>query len=190
LAPARPSQPEKDVLHVFPGRHQPPHRDHLAILRLVLGRLPSFVLGLIVDVPGAPRRTAFEREARRQNLPARCPFSFLERAAMIEAALTAGERRRIRILALPRPEAAWPLVEAMLPGPRTWIVPDAGEAFDDAKARFFRSKGDRVLRLPFRPTTDGRVVRSLLHSPRELRRHVPPAVAERIALWRGTRRHT
>src|SRR5439155_24513037 len=115
------------------------------------------VIGLIVDVPGARARTRFEREAKAQNGSDRCPFSFVERAEMLEAALSPRERRRIRVVALPRPEAAWPLVTAMFPGPRTWIVPRGGEAFDQAKARFFAARGDDVLRIDFRPATDGRV---------------------------------
>jgi nicotinamide mononucleotide adenylyltransferase len=175
---------------VLPGRHQPPHNDHLALIRVALAAVPGpLLVGIVFQRPphGEPA-DAFEAEARAQHAPERCPFTVLQRIELLEAAfdeaLPGRARDRVRVIPLPRPEAEWPLVQALLPGARTWIVPDVGEAFDDAKASFFRARGDEVLRLALRPTTDGRVVRSLLGDPERLARHVPAAVARRIDLWR------
>lgn len=179
---------------VLPGRHQPPHNDHLALIRSALDAVPGrLLIGLVFQRPpqGEPA-DAFEAEARTQNSLERCPFTVVERLELMELALDEvlppALRARVRVLPLPRPEAEWPLVEALLPGPRTWIIPDLGEAFDEAKASFFRARGDAVLRVPFRPTTDGRTVRALLDDSTQLARHVPAAVAERIASWRRERR--
>lgn len=174
---------------ILPGRHQPPHNDHLALIRAALAQVPpdsSLAVGLVFARPAAGRPLdPFDAEAREHHDPARCPFSVLERMAMLEAALDAelryADRRRVRVIPLPRPEADWALVEAMLPGPRTWIVPEVGEDFDDAKAAFFRARGDRVVRVRVRTTTDGRTVRALLDDPERLARHVPAAVARCIA---------
>ena len=176
---------------ILAGRHQPPHNDHLAIVRSALQRVPgALVLGLIVQRPpaGAPE-TAFENEARLENDPARCPFTFLQRLVLVEAmllSLPVEQQDRVRIVPLPRPEAEWPLVEAMFPGDRAWVVPDVGDAFDDSKAHWLRARGERVERVRIaRKTTDGRTVRGLLDRPEALARHVPPLVAHLIRHWRS-----
>ena len=172
------------MLTILPGRHQPPHRDHLRILRAALARIEGpLLVGLIVDVPArGPAASAFEAEARQHNAPDRCPFSFAERADMLESALTPREWRRVRVFPLPRPEAAWERVREMLPGERTWIVPDVGESFDDAKAEFFRAKGDRVLRVRIVPRVSGWEVRMAIARGDRARvaRMVPGAIAERL----------
>src|SRR4051812_5643444 len=181
---------------VLPGRHQPPHNDHLALIRAALEVVPeSLLVGIVFQrAPLDEAADAFEAEARAQHAPERCPFTVIQRIELLEAALDetlpSPARGRVRVIPLPRPEAEWPLVEALLPGVRTWIVPDVGETFDDAKASFFRARGDGVLRIALRPTTDGRVVRSLLGDPERLARHVPAAVARRIELWRRDKEMT
>jgi hypothetical protein len=184
------------ALFILPGRHQPPHNDHLALIRAALEVVPGTLLvGLVFQrAPHSEPADAFEAEARAQNSPERCPFTVLERLELFEEsldeALPPAARARVRVIPLPRPEAEWPLVQALLPGPRTWIVPALGEPFDDAKASFFQARGDAVLRVALRPTTDGRLVRSLLDDPDRLAHHVPAAVARRIALWRREKEST
>lgn len=173
---------------ILPGRHQPPHNDHLRILERALDVAPRVVVGLIVhcareDEPA----TAFERLAHEENDPSRAPFTLLERIAMFEAALApwaADLRARVTVLGIPRPESDPTLVDGMFPGERVWLVPDLGDAFDDAKARWFSARAERVVRIPLEKTTDGRRVRAALDDPEALRRHVPAAVAA----WISSRR--
>lgn len=117
---------------VLPGRHQPPHNDHLALIRSALDVVPGrLLIGLVFQRPpqGEPA-DAFEAEARTQNSPERCRFTVVKRLELMELALDEmlppALRARVRVIPLPRPEAEWPLVEALLPGPRTWIIPDLG----------------------------------------------------------------
>lgn len=177
---------------VLPGRLQPPHNDHLELIcraiELATRTQPVAVALLVAAPEHGPPRDAFDEEARRHHEPARCPFSFWERKRMLEAALDPAHLARVDIVPLPRPEQAWEWVSAVFPGRRTWIVPDSGEAFDDEKARFFRSRGDAVHRVALPPTTDGRLVRALISArdPR-LAQHVPPAVRDLIETWRDDR---
>jgi hypothetical protein len=60
---------------------------------------------------------------------------------------------------MPRPDLSWELVDAWFPGKRTWIIPEAGEEFDDNKAAFFASQGDGVLRIPETTGASGRLLR-------------------------------
>jgi nicotinamide mononucleotide adenylyltransferase len=168
------------VVFILPGRHQPPHNDHVEIIRRALARIDGTLhLALIVSPParGVPQ-DELEREARRQNDPERTPFSFADRAEMLEASLDRESLARVRIMALPRPETAFELVAAIFPERRTWIVPETEEAFDEMKARFFRERGDQVLRIELAPTTSGRVVRALIRRGELtlLEKHVPSGV--------------
>lgn len=140
-------------------------------------------VGLIVSPPvrGAPD-TDFEREARVHQEAERAPFSFRLRRRLLDAALNelldSGARARVHLIALPRPEVCFELVEAIFPEPRQWIVPDVGEVFDDLKARFFAERGDEVLRLPLESTVSGWTVRALIQAEAwpELETHVPRSV--------------
>lgn len=150
-------------------------------------------LGLITHAPllvagpdhDVPEIELFDAEARRQNQPERTPFSFAQRAAMWRSVFVTemADLPAPRVMALPRPESAWPWIEAVFPGLRTWVVPDCGEPFDDMKARFFAAKGDRVIRPRLPATTDGRVVRAVLGDPARLAENVAPCVATWITTW-------
>lgn len=170
-------------VHILPGRHQPPHDDHFALIRHALSRIEGpLYLALIVDVPGALPETEFERAAHVMNGRDRAPYTFDLRRRMLEAGaaecLLPEETSRLVIVPLVRPELGWATVEAIFPGPRRWIVPDVGEAFDDAKAAFFAEHGDAVLRIRAAARVSGWTVRRLIaaRDPR-VAEHVPSAVA-------------
>ena len=176
------------MLYLLPGRHQPPHRDHLEIVRVALSSIEgTLYLGLIVSPPIEGEADDFEREARLHHLPERTPFTFDQRRRLMEAALEPEEILRVRIVPLPRPEVCWSLIEAIFPEARTWIVPDVGERFDDLKAAFFERRGDRVLRVRAPVRTDGRLVRSLIEKNEPIDEHVPEGVARLIAQWKEKR---
>lgn len=177
--------------YLLPGRLQPPHVDHLTTVKQALAITPDrLIMGLIVSpVNPAPPYGPFELEAGLQHLPERNPFTYLERVALLEAALdealAPADRARVHIMALPRPETAWSWVCAIFPGERTWFVPDLGETFDDLKARYFQAQGDSVVRLPQKATTDGRLVRDLLRQgDPAFAGHLPGPVAALIQRWR------
>jgi nicotinamide mononucleotide adenylyltransferase len=167
---------------ILPGRHQPPHNDHLALIRRTLERIDGelYLALLLADPAYAPEL----EDASEHHEKCRNPYSFDERRRMLRAALDEENiGARVHLLALPRPELAWALVTAIFPEERTWIVPDVGENFDDRKSEYFRARGDRVLRILAQVTTNGRQVRELAakRSP-ELARHVPRAVYELITI--------
>lgn len=184
-----------DTVYLLAGRHQPPHDDHVALIRAALSRVAPEILylGLIVSpaAEGVPT-DELEAEARRQNAEERSPFTFDRRRQMMEAALLEcllpEESARVRLVFMPRPEAHWSLIETAFPERRVWIVPDLGERFDDMKAAFFESRGDTVLRIPAKERTNGWVVRTLIERrDPALAEHVPAAVARLIERWKEQR---
>jgi nicotinamide mononucleotide adenylyltransferase len=176
-------------VYILPGRHQPPHNDHAAIIRRALELIDGdLFLALITRDPAASLFAVSEldREAQQQHAPERTPYSFRERHEFIRALLTPAENARVHVIPLPQPETSWGYITAVFPEPRTWIVPAIGERFDDLKAAFFRECGDEILRVTITATTDGRRVRALAErGDPELARHVPPAVYRAITKNKG-----
>ena len=180
---------------ILPGRHQPPHFDHLRLIACALEQIPDELnVGLIVSpaLEGEPD-TQFEREAREHHAPDRAPFGFALRRRMLELALSeslsAADFARVRILPLPRPEVSFELVQAIFPDPRVWIIPEVGEAFDEMKARFFLDRGDQVLRLRLRCEISGRTVRDLIEAEawKQLETYAPLSVIQLIREERARR---
>lgn len=165
---------------VFPGRLQPPHNDHLLFIERALERIEApLVIGLITSETAPLPAAGFAARADEHHRPERNPLDYLARRRLLEAAITERglDRYRLRIAPIPRPELDWETIVSRLPGPRCWVVPDAGDPFDDAKAAFFAERGEGVLRVPYQMTTDGWTVRRLWASgDRSLERHVPRAV--------------
>lgn len=185
-------------VHILPGRHQPPHLDHLRVIRRALELVEGeLYVGLIVSPPtrGAPD-TDFERAARPHHDPERSPYSFVFRHRLLSAALDdlldPVARARVHLVALPRPEAAFELVAAMFPERRRWVVPEVGEAFDEAKAAFFRERGDLVLRVPLSAQVCGWAVRRMVEAEawRALEDHAPPSVIRLLREERARRLST
>lgn len=182
----------RERVFILPGRHQPPHNDHLAIIRRALELIDvELHIALITRDPASPSpRSELERESLEHHTADRTPFTFTERRRFVRAMLTPLENARVQVIALPQPETAWSFVTAIFPEERTWIVPIVGagdgEKLDALKAAFFAERGDRVLRIPIVPTTDGRRVRELARRrDPELALHVPAPIASAIFAKKG-----
>ena len=52
---------------------------------------------------------------------------------------------------LPRPECGWQTITSWFPQDRIWVIPSAGEEFDEKKQDYFTKMGDKVIR--FEDTT-------------------------------------
>ena len=173
-------------MFIYPGRMQPPHRDHVAFLRDVAHAVhalgETLWVGLIVPRYDLECEHPLARRSAAHHLPERNPFTYEERAQMLAAALPELVGSVIRTVPLPPPERAWSAVEQLFTAPRIWIVPRANESFDEAKAAFFTEKGDAVIRPAQRVTTNGHVVRQLLaKDDPSWMDHVPSPVAEIVA---------
>jgi hypothetical protein len=66
----------------------------------------------------------------------------------------------------------------MFPGQRTWVVPRAGEAWDDSKSLFFESMGDSVYRVDQQPSVDGYSIRKAIQQKNfeHVQRSVPQGI--------------
>ena len=71
---------------------------------------------------------------------------------------------------------------------RKWIIPDAGELFDDIKANFYRSQGENVIRYSEDTGISGHTLRELYKKGGydNFKKFVPPQIVD--IYWNGERR--
>jgi nicotinamide mononucleotide adenylyltransferase len=111
------------------GRFQPPHRDHLCLLRQAAAGGTQLVVALTNPYPSSRRR--FVQSTHRHRADAN-PFSFLERVDLLRAALAADGLTAERYMIVPFDLAA----------PETWphLVPLHATQFVALKAEWERAK--------------------------------------------------
>lgn len=172
---------------IFPGRFQPFHDGHDEVVQSVLDahRPPHLVLAVVFDV-SLSKSDEFDAASAEHFRPERNPFDPLTVHDMLQRFMTARHPGRVQVVMIPRPARGrtWQLLERMLPAQRSWVVPDAGEAWDERKAAFFAEMGEAVLRVPHRPDVSGRELRAAMSRGdwQEVARQVPAGL---VPLLRG-----
>ena len=153
------------ITYIYAARFQPFHRDHLQV---IMEFLAHNSMPLVVAVV-RPLRTdwlnqdQFDDVGDEHHKPARNPFSAVQVMSMVNAALfKAGVAERTLLTVLPRPShgRSWELIEQLFPQPRSWVIPQRGESWDESKALFFQQQGDSVLRISVPRTTSGQAIRA------------------------------
>ena len=153
---------------IFAGRFQPLHEGHVLVARAACEAMPAqstLVLGVVVPVGthvGAVSDLA--NLAAEHHLPERNPWtvaSCLAAATSLSRLLSMEyPEKRVATTAIPRPDIAWDIVKAWFPDKITWVVPNAGESFDEAKVTYFQEMGDKVKRFVDNSKVDGRAIRA------------------------------
>lgn len=171
---------------IYCGRFQPFHNGHLTTLRSAATLDGRLVVGVVFSALSPEHTPSDEFTAMGDaRLSASLnPFSVIDRLTMISATVRSHHLAdRTTVMPMPRPDVYWELVTAMLPGPRTWILPIGDDPFNQVKERFFVGRGDRVVRVQGDPTVCGTQVRkALAEDPRVAVTLVPAPVASWLGL--------
>lgn len=155
---------------LFAGRFQPFHVGHLEVLRSAFGGLQEGQVLVVAAIAPFPRAVGacdaeFLAAAAEHHSLERNPWNLAIRleaiGALVHELRAEYPGRRVVITPMPRPDYAWSVVELWFPGDRIWVIPTAGEGFDEEKAAFFQRRGDRVLRYDDRSNVSGRALREL-----------------------------
>jgi hypothetical protein len=126
----------------------------------------------------------FAAAAAEHHQPERNPWSVSTRlralAKLLPALAISYPGKEVVTCALPRPDFDWNTVTAWFPQSRSWVIPSAGESFDETKAEFFRRKGDAVVRYNDATQMSGRILRELWREGRteELVQFLPDALRD------------
>jgi len=137
---------------IFPGRFQPFHNGHDAVVRRFLTCYSdsNLCLGIIFDYTRNDiHGDAYDEESAEHFVPERNPWTTYQRLSAIETYIRSQHSARLLTTLLPRPSRlhSWQIIRSMFPGKRMWVIPACGESWDDRKATFFEDMGDEVLRI-------------------------------------------
>jgi hypothetical protein len=178
--------PRSGSLIIYAARFQPLHNGHVRDLEMVHNRLVdgmSLIIGVVTaagetaEGPGIATTADEHFEASRNPWPS----VVCCRAAARVASVLEQDRPKIPVIAtlLPRPSRSWRVITTMLPGDRTWVIPEREEEHDERKAAFFVGQGDRLLRIPSPRIASGHEIRAAITagSPRSAD-HLPLSVAD------------
>lgn len=143
-------------VYIFSGRFQPFHNGHMQVFRQLCGKLTQndiLVLGVIAPFESDDVKDVNFLEASKEHqLPERNPWDVLvPLSAVAQIARSSHYSGQIVTTLLPRPEYGWKLISTWFPNKRIWVIPSAGEEFDEKKSEFFTKMGDQVVR--FKDTT-------------------------------------
>ena len=163
------------------GRFQPIHFDHLALLQHAFAQADHVIIGITNPEPAA--RAAHPASAHR-HLAAANPWTYDERAALIDAALcSAGvDSARYTILPFPLDEPArWP---ALLP-PGTPQLVRVFSDWEREKVRRFAAAGYPPQVLEGNPATrlSASDIRSAMQDAAPWQQWVPPGARELLLRW-------
>ena len=154
---------------IFAGRFQPFHIGHLQVLEhvlksfnpednLILGVVSPFKSNIVLD-------TNFLHLASEHHLPERNPWSVSQRIKALSNLtneIKGKYKLNIVTTAIPRPDYGYETIIKWFPEKRIWIIPNAGEAFDESKSLFFISRGDEVLRINDNSKISGYEIRTAI----------------------------
>lgn len=170
------------------GRFQPFHNGHYELLKAALACGPGeVVVGVIINSLAQERAkelrvTDMMRLGDSRQSAAANPLSVLERVRMISKLVSSeGLDERVSVVPLPRPEIYWELIQAILPGQRTWVLPRNDDPFEKNKQNFFMERGDLVVLTEFGEHMSGTEIRKLWVAGHEdLKIHVPSVIYQQL----------
>ncbi len=172
-------------VYIFAGRFQPFHNGHMQVFQQLcekLTPLDTLVLGVISPFESEDIKDEdFLEASKEHHLPERNPWDVLiPLSAVSQIARTSHYARQIVPTLLPRPEYGWKTLMSWFPRKRVWIIPSAGEDFDNKKSDFFINNGDRVIRLPDTTGVSGRELRELYQKGQyeEFAANIPDGLAD------------
>lgn len=146
-------------VYIFSGRFQPFHNGHMQVFEQLCKKInvtDTIVIGVIA--PFEPKKADikdkdFFRASEEHHLPDRNPWEVtIPLYAVSRIARLSHYTGRIITTLLPRPECGWQTIQSWFPQKRIWVIPSAGEDFDEKKCKYFTKMGDGVIR--FQDTTD------------------------------------
>lgn len=156
--------------YIFKGRFQPFHNGHLQVVNKVLDMLKQGDMLVIAamcrfDYPIDIIDKDFSEEAFEHTLPERNPWgSVVALEAISEVSKVLSGKHKIITTLMPYPNLAWNIIKMWFPANRVWVIPDAGESFDDAKEKFYESQGEKVIRIVDDSNISGRELRDYYYA--------------------------
>lgn len=140
-------------VYIFAGRFQPFHNGHMQVFQQLCEKLTptdTLVLGVVAPFESDDvKDESFLEASKEHHLPDRNPWDVSVPLSAISKVVSSSHyREQIITTLLPRPEYGWETIISWFPRKRVWVIPCAGEEFDDKKSDYFKNMGDKVIRIP------------------------------------------
>ena len=163
------------------------HNGHLSLIKQLKKQYPNetVCIAVIKDTP-LGSKTDFDHVADGMLSSERNPFDTQVTLTLIDRVLKAEHLDNVLVTLMPRASlATWPVVTALFDCQRTWVFTQnqiSPDVWEDQKATFYQSMGDKVIRVPIQKSISGTLIRQAikLHDYDSLATMVPQQVLQYI----------
>ena len=137
---------------IFTGRFQPFHNGHFEILNQIIADWKEdcvIVLAVIAPAYGIPIDKSFSHMIDEQLQPERNPWPVIVPLLAVNKIIESLKSKGINNIVssiLPCPDKSIIRLKDWFPDERYWIIPSAGEEFDDSKSEFYIRNNEKVVR--------------------------------------------
>ena len=178
--------------YIFAGRFQPFHLGHLDVLKqsvLNLEKDDVLVVAVVTKIKGHAIDDKFAKSAAEHHFPDRNPWlPIVALKAISKLVKEMYPLNEILTTVLPSPDTSWTEIKKWYPADRIWIIPDAGEEFDNKKVEFYQKCGERVVRYSDNTGISGKDLRDYyqLGDYESFKKHMPANITD--VYWEGENR--
>lgn len=172
-------------VYIFTGRFQPFHKGHMQVFQQICEKLnPSdiLVLGVISPFHSTDiKDMSFLECSKEHHVPDRNPWNVtVPLSAISKIVRSSHYQSQIITTLLPRPEYGWETIKSWFPQKRIWVIPFAGEKFDERKSEYFTKMGDKIIRFEDTTGISGRELREFYKKNlyEEFAKYLPEGLAE------------
>lgn len=152
---------------IYTGRFQPLHNGHLSLIKQLRQEYPgeTLCIAVIKDIP-LEEKTEFDKTVDGMLSQDRNPFNTEITLSLIDKVLKAEGIDKIVVTIMPRASlTTWGIIKALFDCERIWIFTKNQITFDDwedKKAAFYQSMGDKVIRIPIEKNVEGSLIRQAI----------------------------
>jgi|GEM_PF-6640376 len=172
--------------YIYPGRFQPFHNDHLAVVNHFFEIFPSEILTIgVVKNTGIYKSKSKLLKLSNENFESdRNLFSSEITLKYVSSISRLFPNNKLLFTLLPRPdiESNWSIIKSYFPNSITWVVHNRSEDWDLEKINYFRNKGENVFEFKSKRNHSGKDLRDKLRQKdsKELLKAMPKPVYNHI----------
>lgn len=154
---------------IYTGRFQPFHNGHMNLIKRLKREYPNehICLAIIKDVP-INIKTIFDEVVDNMLEKARNPFNSEVTLALVCEALRDDGLEEVLVTLMPRAsDETWLLITALFDCERIWVFTEnqlGKDEWEDKKYEFYKSRGDKVVRVPIKKDFSGSLIREYLEA--------------------------
>lgn len=172
---------------IFTGRFQPFHNGHLGLVDRLLESYPheTICLAIIKDFK-VSTNTTFDLLANTALSKERSLFSAEASLKLIQKVIKTRNYENVITTLMPRAsDESWHIIDSMFDSKRVWVFTkriDGVDAWEEAKMKYYRSKGEKTIMIPVSKDLSGTDIRDSIkcNNMRHLKHTIPNEILNDI----------